>query len=241
MRAIIDNILSLDIINTIDNNLEKIQKNFLETTLGSIVDNGINIGIKSIFPDFIEDQIIEVKDTFFQEGVKSAVNEAISSAIDIGKSTIGIFTGNFENISQIQQVVKKGGLLDAISSILDTAIDFAKDNGLIDKSIAKALVAGKKSIINNVSSNIENSLTEQIKSVEKLNTYSEKWMEAYNNKDLTQMNKLYKSVKTQLKNTIPLENTINKAREIENLQTLITNNGGNFDISFEALELSKIL
>lgn len=236
-----NNILDLDMSNTIDNGLGKAQKSFLETTLGGVIDNAMNIGIKSLFPDFIEDQIIEIKDSLFQNGVKSAVNEAISSAIDIGKSAMGIFTGKFENISQIEQAVKKGGLLDTMSLILDKAINFAEDKGIIDKTIAKTLTIGKKSIINNVSSNIESTLTSQVKSVEKLDKYCEKWNTAYNNKDLTEMTKIYKNIKTQLNNTVPLENTINKAREIENLQTFIINNGGNFDINSQELELLKIL
>lgn len=236
-----DNVLNLDITNMIDNKLEKAQKNFLETAFGRIIDNGINIGIKSLFPDFIEDQVIEIKNSLFQNGVKSAVKEAINSAIDIGKSAVGIFTGNFENISQIEQAVKKGGLLDTISSILDKGIAFAEDKGFIDKTISKTLIVGKKTLINNVSSNIENTLTNQIKAIEKLDKHCENWHIAYNDKNLTEMTKLYKNIKTQLNNIVPLENTINKAREIENMQTLITNNGGNFDINIEKIELSKIL
>ena len=132
-------------------------------------------------------------------------------------------------------------MLDSISSIIDNVIDFAKDNNILDKDLAKVISAGKKVIIKNVSDDLKNELSSQISSVEKLNNYCEKWTEAYNNKDLESMNKNFNKIEKQLEDIVPLENIINKAREIENLQNLITNNGGNFDISNEKLELVKLL
>ncbi len=231
----------LDITNIVDTGLEKIQNNFLQGKFGEVINNAINVGIRSIAPDLIEDQIINIKDTLLENGVKEAINQAISSGMDLGKSAIGIFTGEFENLNQIEQAVKKGGVIDTISTILDKSIDFAKDKNLIDKNIANSISAGKKAIINNVSNKLEESLKLQVNSIERLEKYCESWKSAYKEQDLNSMNKLFNNIQKQLKNIVPLENTINKAREIENLQTLITNNGGNFDISNEELELARIL
>lgn len=225
----------------ISSSLEELQKNFLQSKFGDVVNNAIDAGISAIAPNFLEEQLIEVKDTLFESGVKSAIKEAIDSSIDLGKSAVGIFTGEFENINQIEQAIKKGGMLDSISSIIDTAIDFAENSNLIDKNLAKVITSGKKAIIKNVSNDIKNELSSQVSSVEKLNDYCEKWNEAYKNQDLETMNKNFKKIEKQLENIVPLENTINKAREIENLQNLITNNGGDFNISNEKLELTKVL
>ena len=225
----------------ISESLSEVQKNFLQSKFGDVVNSALDTGISAVAPNFLEEQLIEVKDTLFEDGVKAAITEAIDSSIDLGKSALGIFTGEFENINQIEQAVKKGGMLDSISSIIDNAIDFAKDNKMIDKNLAKVITSGKKAIINNVSNDIKNELTSQVSSIEKLNDYCEKWNEAYKNQDLETMNKNFKKIEKQLENIVPLENTINKAREIENLQNLITNNGGNFDLSNEKLELVKVL
>jgi hypothetical protein len=55
------------------------------------------------------------------------------------------------------------------------------------------------------------------------------------------MEKEYKKIEKQIKNIIPIENTINKTRFIENLHNLIKNNGKNFDLSEEEIGLANRL
>lgn len=240
----------LDINNVLDNtknclenvlNLGSQQNEFLKSHFGTVVDNAVNVGLKAVLPDFIENQVIDVKDAILQDGIKAGIDEAISSSIDLGKSLIGIFTGNFETVSQIQNAVKKGGMIDAISSVIDKGIDVAVSTGLVDKSIGNLISSGKKTIFKNISNNVENSLENQINSVEKIEKYCEKWKSAYKNQDLETMKKEFKNINKQLENIVPLESTINKAREIENLQKVIENNGENFNISNETFELAKVL
>ena len=50
-----------------------------------------------------------------------------------------------------------------------------------------------------------------------------------------------KKINNLLTKTLPLENTIKNARTIENLHELIKNNGKNFDLTSEELELAKML
>ena len=54
------------------------------------------------------------------------------------------------------------------------------------------------------------------------------------------MEKEYKKLEEELEKTIPLENTIKEARNIENLHILIKNKG-NFNLSNDELELAKKL
>lgn len=82
------------------------QKNFLESNLGKVVNGALNIGIRALLPDLIEDQVINIKDEIINNGFQAGVKEAISSAIDLGKSTIGIFTGKFDNITQARNACK---------------------------------------------------------------------------------------------------------------------------------------
>ena len=55
------------------------------------------------------------------------------------------------------------------------------------------------------------------------------------------MEKQYNKIEKELENVMPLENTINKARVVENLHSLIKNNGKNFNLSEEEKELAKKL
>lgn len=227
----------------LDNNLEqeKDQKSFLETTLGKTINAGLDIGIRALLPDFIDEQVINLKDNLFEYGLKDGIKQTIDDAIDLGKSAIGVVTGNFENVNQMQSAVETGGLIDGVSSLLDTVIDKVRDAGLINYNIANTIKQGKDVILNNVESNIEKTFTEQLTSVEKTNKYINNWKEYFNNQDFNGMEKEYEKLENELKNLVPLENTINEARTIENLHNLIKNNGQNFNLTQEQLELAEKL
>lgn len=220
---------------------EKEQKNFLETTLGKTINTAVDIGLRWILPDFIENQIIDVKDSLIKGGLKEGINTVIDSAVDMGKSIMGIFTGKFDSISQAQEAVKNGGIIDGISNVLDSVINKTTKSGWLNSNIGNLIIKGKDVILDNVSKNIENNFTEQIDGIEKLAKYEENWKEYFNNKDFDGMEREYKKIKEKIKNLLPIETTLKQAREIENLHTLIKNNGKDFSLTKEQLELASSL
>lgn len=220
---------------------EKTQKNFLETTIGKTINTAIDIGIRALFPDFLEDQIINIKDNLINHGLKEGIQKTIEDTIEIGKSAIGIFTGNFENISQMQNAVQTGGLIDGMSSLIDFVVDKTKKAGLLDSNITKGIKQGKNIILNNIQSNIEKTFSNQLISIENLNKYIEEWDKSFKNKDFYNMEKAYENIEKNLKEIIPLESTLTKARMIENLHSLVKNNGQDFNLSKEQLELAEKL
>lgn len=237
----INNNINLEKNNNIENATYEKQKNFLDTNLGQAINLGIDFGIKALLPNFLEDEVIEIKDSIITDGFKEGVKTAIDNAIDLGKSFLGIFTGKFENISQIKEAIKKGGLIDSISDVLDWGIKKAKTNKLIKSSTADLIKKGKNIILNNVSDSIENNLDSQVESVEKIDKYIEKWKSYYKEKDFTNMDKQFKKIEKELEKILPLENIITKARQLENIHNLIKNNGKNFNLSQEELELANKL
>ena len=227
----------------INNNVEikKEQKNFLETTIGKIVNTGLDIGIRALLPDFLDEQVINLKDNLFEYGFKEGITKTIDDAIDLGKSAIGIFTGNFENIEQMQSAIQTGGLIDGLSDLLDTVVGKVAQKGLINSNVANILTQGKDIILDNVQSNIEKTFEEQLANSNKMNQYINEWKNAFENKDFNTMEKQYKKIETELKELAPIENTINQARTIENLHNLIKNNGQDFNLTKEQLELAQKL
>jgi len=217
------------------------QKSFLETNLGQVINGGIDLGLKALLPDIIEDEVIEIKDSIITDGFSAGIKTAINNVVDMGKGILGIFTGKFENMSQVKSVIEKGGLIDSISDVLDWGINKAKENDLIEKNTANLIKKGKNTILNTVNNNIENNLTSQMESVEKVDKYIEKWNEYYKEQDFTNMEKQYNKLENELEKIMPLENTITKARVVENLHNLIKNNGKNFNLSTEELELANRL
>ena len=227
----------------INNNveIEKEQKNFLETTIGKIVNTGLDIGIRALLPDFLDEQVINLKDNLFEYGFKEGITKTIDDAIDLGKSAIGIFTGNFENIEQMQSAVQTGGLIDGLSDLLDTVVGKVSQKGLINSNVANILTQGKDIILDNVQSNIEKTFAEQVTNSNNINEYINNWKEAFENKDFNTMEKQYEKIETELKELAPIENTINQARTIENLHNLIKNNGQDFNLTKEQIELAEKL
>lgn len=230
--------LEMNLNNKLENTLEKNQRNFLETSLGKTINSAIDIGLKAALPNLVEDQIINIKNTILEQGFSEGIKEVINTGLDYGKSITGIVTGDFENISQIQMAIKKGGILDNISKLLDLSINFAKSKNLITPDIANLIKRSKNTIITSVSEKIENNLTNQIKSIEKLEKYCEKWNKAYNKRDFSEMEKAYKNIKGNLNKIIPFEKIIDESRKIENLHNLIKNNGNNFNLSEEEKSLA---
>ena len=220
---------------------EKEQNSFLESTIGKVVNSALDIGLRMVLPDLIEDGIIEVKDAILENGFKEGVSTAINSAIDLGKSIKGIFTGKFEDISQARDAIKSGGIIDNISNVLDTVLDKTTSSGIIDNNIANLISNGKDAILNSVSNNIENEFMEQINGAEKLAKYEDNWKNYFENKDFEGMEREYEKIREKLKELLPIENTIKEARVIENLHTLIKNNGQDFNLTEEQKELATML
>ena len=220
---------------------EKEQNSFLETTLGKVINSGLDVGLRMILPDFLEDGVVEIKDALLKGGLKEGIDTAIDGAVNLGKSIMGIFTGKFDDISQARDAIKSGGIIDGISGVLDKVIDKTTSSGLIDYNVADLISNGKDAILNSVSNNIENEFMEQINGADKLAKYEDNWKEYFENKDFEGMEREYDKIKEKLKELLPIENTLKEARTIENLHLLIKNNGQDYNLTDEQKELASLL
>lgn len=230
------------ISNEILNNVtEEKQNHSIKNVLGNAINTGFDLGIRMLLPDLIENQVIDIKNVILKNGFKEGINTAIQSVIDLGKSALGIFTGKFDNISQIETAAQKGGLVNTVSKSLDGVIKAVAEQGLISNKATKIIKGGKKVIIDNIQSNLDKTLTKQIKGIENVNKYINQWKEFYNEKDFSKMNREYNKLIKELEEVIPFENTIKEARKIENIHKLIENNGQNFNLSEEEIALANKL
>lgn len=235
------NNLNQDLERTNNSIIASAQNKFLESNLGQVINSGIDVGIKALLPDYLENGVIEIKEALVTQGLPAAIKETINQALELGKNAIGIFTGDFKNITEAKEAIEKGGLVDNASKIIDNLLDKAENNNLINPSIGNIIKNGKDVVLGILNKNVENNIENQVKSINKLNTYIKNWNKAYEKQDFNSMEKEYKKIQKELKNLMPLEATINNARKIENLHNLIKNNGKNFNISQYEKELAEKL
>ena len=221
----------MELNNEINNNINVEKNNFLNSVLGKTINTAIDIGLRAILPDLIENQVIDIKNALLQNGLKSGIDTAVNSAINLGKSAVGIVTGNFENMDQVRMAVGNGGIVDTVSNVLDKAINNTYKKGYIDKTVTSIIKNGKNVLLNSISNNIKSELDQQTNSVEKLEKYINNWKEYYNKEDFEGMTKEYNKIKTQLNKVVPLENILKETRKVETLHELIKNNGQNFNIT----------
>lgn len=236
----LENIINLN-KNINETTISQEQNNFLESNLGKIINSALDVGLRMILPDFVEESVVEIKDAFLENGFKEGISTAINNAINLGKSVLGIFTGEFDNISQARDAIKSGGIIDGISNLLDSILQKTNSTGLISNNIAKIISSGKNAILDSISNKIENEFTSQIDGIEKLTKYESNWKEYFNKKDFNGMEREYEKIQEKLKEIMPLENTIKQARVIENLHTLIKNNNQDFNLTKEQEELANLL
>lgn len=223
------------------NNFKELQELFLNSALGQVIDNAVDIGLKSVLPDLIEDEVINIKDVILENGFSEGIKEAISTTLNFGKSVIGIVTGKFDNVNQIEIAVKKGGIIDSVSDVLDFTIKKVTEKGIIDNTTSSLIKNGKNTILKTIEDKIEKTLDTQVKDVEKLQKYCNSWKEYYKEQDFAKMDGAYKNIEKYINKTVPLENTFFEARKIENLHKIIKNNDKKFDITEEEIKLAEKL
>lgn len=237
-----ENTKNNELNNNIDYNVtpEK-QNNFLETSLGKTINTALNVGLRYLLPNIIEEQVIEIKDTIIKDGFKEGINKTVESAINLGKSAIGLVTGKFDNVTQMQTAIEKGGLIDTISDCIDFGLKVGKYAGIVPKEVEGIIKSGKNILMNNIESNIESTLTTQLKGIEKVNKYIENWNTYYKEQNFSKMELEYDKIREKLKDLVPIEETLKKAHQVENLHKLIRSKGRDFNLSEEEIEFAKKL
>lgn len=92
-----------------------------------------------------------------------------------------------------------------------------------------------------IKTGVDNTLDNQVEAIEKLDKYITKWNKYYNEQNFVKMEYQYSKIEEYLKEVIPLEDVLKRARTVENLHELIKNNGRNFDLTQEEKELATML
>ena len=187
----------------------------------------------------IENQIINIKDALFENGIKDGIQTAVDSIIDFGKSVSGIFTGKFENMSQVETAIGNGGIIDTVSDLIDKSLVKVQQKGIIGYQVKNLITKGKDIILNNVTTSLKNEMKFQENSIYEIENYINNFNDFFNNKDFEGMTKEYNKIQDKLEKVIPLENIMREISRTEIVYNLIKNNGNNFNLSEGEIEFIK--
>lgn len=225
----------------LDEVVKEVQDKLLKSDFGKAINNALDYGIKAIFPAIVDDQLINLKDNIYNYGFGEGIKKSFNDMISTGKNILGIANKDFENVSQVKEAVKSGGLIDDVSDLLDDTINNLKSSKVISSKDATKLKKGKNEILDDLEENIEEEFSEQLEYSEKIDKYISNWEEDYMNQDFESMEKEYNKIEAIKENVDLMDDTLEEIKKVENIHELIKNNDGSFDLSDEEIELANKL
>lgn len=228
----------------IENTKETEQKEFLDTTIGKIVDAGLDFAISTFVPDLIEKPVSNLKDKLLswdfnkeKETISSGALEQTKKSEENSGKEVDI--GNV--VANLKDFLKEEKTINSFSKIIDAAIKELVDKDKISSNVSKMVKEGKNAVVEKIKEKIDHELDGQIVYVEELKEQTEKWKNYYQEKDIKNMKAVSKKIDSLMKDIMPIDTILTEAKQIQNLQQLIENNNNQFDLSSTQLELAKML
>jgi len=213
------NTLTLDLNTQKEITLDKQSGNIFEN-IGTAFSNAVKKGTELInFPDNLGET---VKNGLEKIDLKEIGASAVENALKTGMKSLGMKTSTFNNLKDIVNAIKEGNLKDGLDSGLDIAINLLK----VPTTAKTFLKSGKSLIIDNVfEDELKTVMTKQKNTISRINKKCIQIEEAFKNNDIKTLDKVAKTLKTDLEKVMPIQEVIERGHSTLNKYNLYKNKG----------------
>ena len=200
------------------------------------LDNFIDSGIRSLpLPKLAEEGLILAKNYFKEEDNREKIMNFVENIISRG-------TDFLKDVWNVKDTIKTKGIKEGIGEVVDIAIDNAKEENIISKTIAKTLKEGKEFITEKILKE-ENLFKGQEKSLNSINENYTKWEGLIKDNNFEKAEKVGEIIKKDCEKILPTIELIKKVENIDNTLMLYKNKNVENGVEFTELEkeiLNKI-
>lgn len=205
--------------------MELINQIATDINIPKLANTTLDIGLKAVLPDFFENDVIEIKNAFINEGFSAGLETAKEKAEDTWNSIKGLFSGEFSNVSEIKKLVQKNGILDTASNLIDSISKKLMDLNIINKSTYNLIKTGKKEIMCVLKDELNTYYQIDEYDFEKLQSQIQSWKQSYMDGDLEGMQKNAKQIEQNLEKNRSLQTVLNQAQTIQKAQKFLNLKG----------------
>lgn len=209
-------------------------KNIFEN-IGDAFSNTINrIGEVIEIPDKYKDVVKEGVGKFDFKGVASAAAE---SALKRGMKNLGMKVSTFNDIKGVFEAIKEGDLKKGLSEGMDLAMSVVK----IPTNVKNVIKSSKTLILDKAfEDELKTVMEKQKNTISRINKKCDQIEKAFSENDEKTIERVSKTLKTDLNKVMPIENVIQRGKQILN-ECELYKNKNNKQLSQLEMELCQKL
>lgn len=195
--------------------------------ISSAFSNAVKKGTEKLnFPENVGEL---VKESVGKIDLKEIGSSAVESALKTGMKNLGMKSSTFNNLKDIFDAVKSGNLKEGLEAGLNIAISALK----IPTTAKTLLKNGKNLILDQVfEDELKKLMEKQKNTISRIDKKCIQMEEAFKTNDTKTLDRVAKTLKTDLEKVMPIQEVITKGSTILNQYQLYKNKG--------TIELSQI-
>lgn len=212
-----ENVLNLELEKNNEIILTKESKNIFDNVANAFSNAFDKLGDVVKIPDNYKEKVAEQFKNF---DVKEIASAATETALRTGMKSLGMKVSVFDNIKDLGTAIKEGDIKSCISKGIDVALSTMK----LPSTVKNAIKSGKTLILENAfEDELKKVMEKQKNTISRIDKKCNQLETAIEEKDEKTVNRISKTLKTDLEKVMPIEKTIERGRCVLNKCELFKN------------------